>query len=308
MGRKKLIKRICIVMLLSVCLCLSGCGSGSGSNGNSDSGNSAPKDRSTVDLSYEEVINMANRSGSPWEMLAYLFPDYAIYRDADNGYILEPVREYLKKNEYDWTDTSSALLGIDVSQHQGDIDWEQVKASDVKFAFIRVGYRGYVNGTIVKDERFDANIQGAIDSGIPVGVYFATKARNVREVKEEVEWIIEQIKPYEVSWPVVMDFEIQDETDRVSNLDIDTRTEIARTACDAIKAAGYTPMIYGYAEMFIAKLDYTKLEDCSKWFAQYMNAPHYPYAFQIWQASESGEIGGINGNVDINYSMVDFAK
>ena len=56
------------------------------------------------------------------------------------------------------------------------------------------------------------------------------------------------------------------------------------------------------------ELDYTKLDDYAKWFAQYMNAPHYPYAFQIWQASEDGTVSGIEGDVDINYSMVDFAK
>ena len=310
MGKRDYIKRICIVFLLVICLCISGCGSGTNTNNtsNSDTQNTEIKDSNITELTREELVKLANRSGSSWEFLAYLYPDFAIYRDADDGYILEPVREYLKKNEYDWTDKSAAHLGIDVSQHQGYVDWEQVSASGVKFAFIRVGYRGYASGNIVKDERFEANIQNALDNGIPVGVYFATKARNVNEAKEEVEWIVEQIKDYDVTWPVVMDFEIKDETDRVANLDIDTRTEIAITACDAIKAAGYTPMIYGYAQMFIAKLDYTKLEAYAKWFAQYMNAPHYPYAFQIWQASEDGTIDGIRESVDINYSMVDFAK
>ena len=307
MGKRDRKRIKAVVLMLVLCLCLAGCGSENNSS-NSGADNFSGNKTGSVELTFEEIVKLANRSGSPWEMLAYLFPDYAIYRDADDGYILEPVREYLKKNEYDWTNKSAALFGIDVSQHQGNIDWEKVKASGVKFVFIRVGYRGYVNGTIVKDEYFEANIQGAISSGIPVGVYFATKARNVNEAREEAEWIIEQIRPYNVTWPVVMDFEIQNETDRVANLDIDTRTEIAKTACDTIKAAGYTPMIYGYAEMFIAKLDYTKLDDYSKWFAQYMNAPHYPYAFQIWQASEDGTVDGIEGAVDINYSMIDFAR
>ena len=254
----------------------------------------------------KEVIGYANRSRTVIEFLEFLYPDRAIYRDDDDGYTLVPLREYLQKNQYDWSDVSSALRGIDVSKWQGNIDWNRVAASGVKFVFVRVGYRGYADGTIMKDEFFDANMQGAINSGIPVGVYFASKARNVNEAKEEAQWLLEQIAPYNITWPVAMDIEIQDETDRVSNLDIETRTENVLTALQMIKDAGYTPMIYSNPKVLIARLDYTKFEDYSKWVAEYQNQAHYPYAFQIWQASETGSVDGIEGEVDINYAIVDF--
>lgn len=252
------------------------------------------------------VLDIANRSRTVIEFLEFLYPDRAIYRDDDDGYILEPLREYLQKNTYNWADLSKAIKGIDVSKWQGNIDWAQVAASDVEFVFVRVGYRGYADGTIMKDEFFDINMQGAINNGIPVGVYFASKARNVKEAQAEVEWLLEQIRPYKLSWPVVLDVEIQDETDRVSNLDIATRTENVLTALNMIKEAGYAPMIYSNPRVMIARLDYTKFEEFPKWIAEYQNQPHYPYAMQIWQASESGQVSGIEGDIDINYSMVDF--
>ena len=256
----------------------------------------------------KKVLDVAAGSRTVIEFLSFLYPDKAIYRDDDNGYILEPLRDYLQKNNHDWSDVSKALLGIDVSKWQGDINWSQVAASGVSFVFIRVGFRGYADGTIMKDEYFDINMQGALSSGIPVGVYFASKARNIKEAKEEAEWLLEQIKPYSgrITWPVVLDVEIQDETDRVSNLDIETRTQNVLTALEMIKEAGYTPMLYTNPKVLIPRLDYTKFESYSKWMAEYQNQPHYPYAFQIWQASEEGQINGIEGAVDINYSIVDF--
>ena len=256
----------------------------------------------------KKILEVAAGSRTVIEFLEFLYPDKAIYRDDDNGYILEPLRDYLQKNNHDWSDVSNALLGIDVSKWQGDINWYQVASSGVKFVFVRVGFRGYADGTIMKDEYFDTNMQGAINSGIPVGVYFASKARNIKEAQEEVQWLLEQIKPYSssITWPVVLDVEIQDETDRVSNLDIETRTQNVLTALEMIKDAGYTPMLYTNPKLLIPRLDYTKFESYSKWIAEYQNQPHYPYAFQIWQASEEGQINGIEGAVDINYSIVDF--
>ena len=256
----------------------------------------------------KEVLKVANKSRTVIEFLSFLYPDRAIYRDDDDGYILEPLREYLQKNSYNWADLSRAIKGIDVSKWQENINWSQVAASDVGFVFVRVGYRGYVDGSIVKDEFFDTNMHGAINSNIPVGVYFASKARNIKEAEEEARWLVEQIRPYSsnISWPVVLDVEIQDETDRVSNLDIETRTNNVLAALSIIKEAGYTPMIYSNPRVLIARLDYTKLAEYSKWIAEYQNQPHYPYYFQIWQASESGTVAGIEGEVDINYSIVDF--
>ena len=86
--------------------------------------------------------------------------------------------------------------GIDVSRHQGAIDWNLVAGDGVEFAFIRVGYRGYGSGKMVEDEYFQDNIQGAIQAGIKVGVYFYSQAISREEVLEEAEFVLEKIAPY----------------------------------------------------------------------------------------------------------------
>lgn len=75
--------------------------------------------------------------------------------------------------------------GIDVSEHQGLIDWEAVAADGIDFAVIRGGYRGYSEGGLFVDRYFHENIRGALENGIDVGVYFFSQATNVAEATEE---------------------------------------------------------------------------------------------------------------------------
>lgn len=96
--------------------------------------------------------------------------------------------------------------GIDVSEHQLEIDWAQA-AADIDFAFIRLGYRGYTEGGLFEDPYFKANIEGAIANGLDVGVYFFSQAVNVQEAIEEAEFVLERIREYDISLPVVFDWE-----------------------------------------------------------------------------------------------------
>ena len=98
-------------------------------------------------------------------------------------------------------------MGIDVSHHQGRIDWAQVKASGVEFAIIRVGYRGQTSGGIYEDAYFKTNMKGAIANGIKVGAYFYSTAINETEALEEAAWVVKKIAPYSITYPVVYDFE-----------------------------------------------------------------------------------------------------
>ena len=309
--------RFCLVIVLCLLMgtVLGACSIGGG--GSSNSNNAAPAENNSADeqpqeemfeISMSDLMKNANKSSGLWEMMCNLFPDKIVHKSSGAGFTLAEVDKSLPQNKYDWTDLSKALKGIDVSAYQKTIDWKAVKESGkVDFAFLRVGYRGWGTGRMELDSKFAYNAKNALENGIPIGVYFVTKAITPEEAKEEAEWIIQQIKGYKVTWPVVMDFEsAQDDRDRTWGMTSDTRTEIIISFCETLKAAGYTPMLYGAVGTYMAKMDIARVSEYCKWFAQYFNAPHFAYAFQIWQATGSGTVEGIPVNVDIDYSMFDF--
>lgn len=235
-----------------------------------------------------------------------------------------PIIPSVPKHNYNWENVKTSqnglkyytengkkvsYEGIDVSSHQKDIDWEKVKAAGIDFAIIRVGFRGYGTGAIVPDEYFTKNIEGALAAGIKVGVYFFSQAINEAEAVEEAELVLEQIKNYNITYPVVYDAEdISNDTARTDGLLGAQITSNCIAFCDKIKAAGYTPMIYANKRWFLTRLDLTRLTDYDLWHAAYVDAPDTPYMYTMWQYSSSGKVDGINGSVDLNISFVDYSK
>lgn len=199
--------------------------------------------------------------------------------------------------------------GIDVSHFQKAIDWKQVAEDGVEFAFIRAVYRGYgTSGKLMVDSYFDANIKGALDNGIKVGVYVYSQAITPEEAVEEANFVLEKIAPYNVECPVVLDVEMVYDSDgnpgRMNLISLEDRTEYARLFCQTIENAGYRPMIYYNTEMGAVKLDLAALEGYDKWFAAYTDEFYYPYAYDVWQYSNKGTVAGIEGKVDLNISFV----
>ena len=142
---------------------------------------------------------------------------------------------------------SDSLAGIDVSYHQGEIDWEAVADSGVDFAIIRIGYRGYSEGVIYQDPYFLDNIEGALDNGIEVGIYFFSQAVTVEEAVEEAEQTVEWLRGYsgDITFPVVFDWErISYSGSRTAELSAVTVTDCAIAFFDVIESAGYQPMAY----------------------------------------------------------------
>lgn len=192
--------------------------------------------------------------------------------------------------------------GIDVSYHQGDIDWQLVAQDGVEFAFVRVGLRGYGTGKVVQDEQFENNVKGALANGIKVGVYFYSQSVDQEEVLEEARLVLEQIAPYRVTGPVVYDAE-KVENSRTSNLTAEERTDMAVAFCEAVEEAGYRPMIYLNLDTAYSVFELERLEEYDKWFAHYGTDMYYPYEYKIWQYSQSGTVAGIDGKVDLNISF-----
>ena len=112
-----------------------------------------------------------------------------------------------------------ASVGVDVSSHQQEIDWELVAANGVEFAMIRVGYRGYTEGEIQSDDYFVQNIEGARAAGLDVGVYFFSQALDEQEAIDEANYVLEQIKPYSLSYPVIFDWEDIEADARTDGMD-----------------------------------------------------------------------------------------
>lgn len=230
-----------------------------------------------------------------------------------------PINRELKLNDY--TEESLNILetgelqylengqvvsrkGIDVSKHQGEIDWQQVAADGVEYAFIRVGLRGYGTGKLVEDEYFEQNITGALGAGIKVGVYFYSQAVNETELLEEANFVLEKIAPYRVECPVVYDVEkVSGAEGRMNSLTVEERTNLTLLFCQTIENAGYKPMIYHNMEMGVLMLDLSALEEYDKWFAYYNQDFYYPYQYEIWQYTDSGTVNGIEGPVDLNISF-----
>ena len=202
----------------------------------------------------------------------------------------------------------TAVLGIDVSAWQEDINWVKVAATGVRFAMIRAGYRGYTKGAIQKDEYFDANMRGALANGIEVGVYFFSQAITPAEAEEEANLLLKWMKGYNVTYPVVFDWEEQKyDNSRTKGCDGNTVTACALAFCKVIEDAGYTPMTYGSpSKVYNGGLALEYLQKYPFWLAHYtINAAptSFRYHYNIWQYSDSGRVDGIRGKVDMDICL-----
>ncbi len=196
----------------------------------------------------------------------------------------------------------ASMVVIDVSTYQTDIDWEAVKADGVDGVMIRVGYRGYGSeGKLVLDDMFVEHVEGATAAGLRVGVYFFSQAINYDEGVEEARFVLDAIKDYNITCPVVIDTEyIEAEGARTEGLSVEARTDGVVGFCDAVKQAGYRPMIYANRNWFVQCLDMTRLGGYELWLAHYVNQTDFPYRFTGWQYTNQGTVSGISGSVDIN--------
>lgn len=203
----------------------------------------------------------------------------------------------------------SGTMGIDVSKYNGNIDWNAVKNSGVSYVIIRVGYRGYTQGSLVDDSKFAANIKGATAAGLKVGVYFFSQAVDQVEAVEEASMVLERIKGYTISYPIFLDVEYSGSSGnkgRADSLDKNTRTAVCKAFCETIKNAGYTAGVYANKTWLNDKIDASALSSYKIWLAQYAATPTYKGRYDLWQYKSTGRVSGISGNVDMNISYLGY--
>ncbi|MGN0984939.1 MAG: GH25 family lysozyme [Candidatus Enterenecus sp.] len=195
----------------------------------------------------------------------------------------------------------AALLGVDVSGYQGDIDWQAVKADGVDFALIRVGGRFINSGGLYDDSYFEKNVEGALAAGLRVGVYFFSQAVNEEEGLEEAEYVLERIRDYDITMPVIIDWEYLGGSDaRTYGVEPAEITDGVAAFCRRVADAGYQPMVYFNSYCGYIKMDLRRLADWGFWFAQYTEVPSFAYHFSMWQYTNKGQVDGISGDVDMN--------
>lgn len=275
--------------------------------------------RSAQEQAHEDVLNSIRTGLSDGqtmlETLRPLFPEEMLVASSGQYYFV-PINRELKQSQlvqenvnllesgeiqYMSGDQVISHKGIDVSRHQGNIDWAKVAQDGVEFAFIRVAYRGYGTGKMEEDSFFDQNVQGAQAAGIKTGVYIYSQAITEEEVLEEANLVLQKVAPYQLECPIVFDVElVSGANGRMNNITPEERTNLALLFCQTIEAAGYKPMIYHNTEMGALKIDVSALEDYDKWFASYSETLYYPYEYKVWQYTPHGKVAGISSEVDLN--------
>jgi GH25 family lysozyme M1 (1,4-beta-N-acetylmuramidase) len=204
------------------------------------------------------------------------------------------------------SESGSAKVGVDVSFHQGDIDWAAVAADGVDFAMIRLGYRGYTQGGLIVDTYFYQNIQGALDAGLDVGVYFFSQAVTPEEAQEEADFVCALLADYNVTYPVAFDWEYITSGNgeaRTVGMTGETLTQCVRAFCDRVAEKGYETAVYFNQDMAYLTLDLSQLTDIPFWLAEYGGAPDFYYDFDLWQYTAAGSVAGIEGKVDLDLDL-----
>lgn len=197
-------------------------------------------------------------------------------------------------------------VGVDVSDHQGAIDWQAVATDGIDFAFVRAGSRGYTEGGMIPDERFVENIDGAQAAGLDTGAYFFSQAISTEEAIEEAEYVLSQLDGRTLDMPIAYDHESVSSTEgRANGIDTETITACAVAFCERIEAAGYSTIIYGNAGD-LSRYDRSALGNRAVWFAEYdVTAPTAQFDFVIWQYTNAGQVAGISTSVDLNLRFTD---
>lgn len=253
------------------------------------------------------------------------YTDSSVTRGVKYSY---KVRAYTKYDNLEYYGTFSNIVarrlqgqyGIDVSKWQGDINWKKVKAAGVDYAIIRVGYGG---SSFTLDSRFKENITEAYAAGIEVGVYIYSYADTVNEAIMEAKATINQIKPYNLTYPVYFDVEEKPILNKLSKAEL---TSITKAFCNTIRNAGYVPGVYSSASYFESELNYSELTQYEIWVARYVKSDvfYYPSGLAainncisltykhggdyksinagMWQYTSNGRIDGISYPVDMNYT------
>lgn len=270
-----------------------------------DSMNKEPeKDAGSTDKKYDDDKHIAitDKDGKKvwYEILADVDKhDY----DFNNKLINENNKIKYKDGD------KESVAGIDLSKHNGNVDFSKLKEAGIDFVMLRIAARGYGSGIINLDEKFVEYATAAKSNGIDIGVYFYSQAINKDEAIEEACYAVGAVANFGVKYPIAIDVEtVEGDASRTDNLTVNERSEYVKAFCDTVKQYGYNPIIYANKSMLVAGLDLKMLDEYDVWLADTSVPTDYPYDFSMWQYNNTGAIDGIEGNVDLNISFIDYSE
>lgn len=236
------------------------------------------ENKQNTELSKEEMSPEENDQANSWRY------ENGILKSTENN-----AKRSRSKSVYN---SNATKMGIDVSEHNGQINWEQVKASGVEFAIIRCGYGQ--NKTGQDDKQWIRNVTECERLGIPYGVYLYSYAKNTQAALSEAQHVLRLINGHDLSYPVY--FDMEDNSTQGCDL-----SEIAKTFCNSIKSAGYAVGVYANLFWWNTFLTDSCFSNWYRWVAQYNSSCEYKGEYAMWQYTSRGRVSGIAGNVDMNY-------
>lgn len=185
------------------------------------------------------------------------------------------------------------LKGIDVSQHNGKIDFAKVKQDGINFVIIRIGWIGNKENHTI-DTYFEENYKNAKASGLKIGFYVYSYVENENAMNSAINWIKNKITGKTYEYPIFLDVEDK----QIKNLSKELLTNLCKIFCNSFNNSG----VYANLDWFNNKLNVNELTNYKIWLAQWTTSNNHSANFKVdlWQYADDGKVNGINGNVDMN--------
>lgn len=225
-----------------------------------------------------------------------------IDKDKDETMVFTAASDTDKKLDSKIGRDENLIYGIDISEKNGDIDWNEVYRAGAKFAMIRAAFRGSDSGKIVIDSNFYENCKNAIYAGLDVGVYIESQAVNEVEAVEEASALLMLASEFRTSYPFTMRLDMAGGSGRADELSEEARTKVADAFCKTIRSLGKEACIYASKSWLDTNIDFSSLSRNRLWLAEYHVPPKYEEYYDMWQYSNNGNIPGIDGKVNLNIS------
>lgn len=315
---------LCISLSLTLALsCLPAVAIASPDDGQDASSASFPAEASRVQAPSEnegvaaeagapEASDVPARAAEPLSENSWRFDNGApVISDEDSGYsaLSRTVENAWCWNGEGFINSLGQLIphakskGIDVSEHQGTIDWDKVAKSDVDYVIIRCGYGDDLESQ--DDKQWARNVRACIDRGIPYGVYIYSYASTTEMALSEANHVIRLLRAAgaDPAYPVYLDLE-DERVRELNGLGARHYAAMAKTFCDALAAAGYTPGVYANTYWWNTYLTDPVFDSWERWVAQYNATCTYEGRYAMWQCTNAGKIDGISNAVDINMDLV----
>ena len=289
-------KNLLIVICLCLCLLFTGCGQDPDKEEPTPSPEPTAAPEVTVDPHAGMVEAGDGEGGTIWVTAAENLEEFPLDRTLFS--VSDGIASYAGDG---WT----LRRGIDVSEHQGSIDWIAVRESGVEFAILRCGWRGYGGGSLNEDTTFRANAEAAAKAGIEVGAYFFSQATSVMEAAEEAVFAAKILSGVTLDLPVYFDWEnIGVEEARTDDTDAHTVTLAALEFCRLLNTEGYRTGIYTYIPNVYYRYELDNLQGMEIWMGDPGSSPEFVYDHDIWQYSFVGSVPGIEGDVDLDVMYI----